>query len=63
VFSVRWDLNFYTLFSLNSIFKVMSWLSRRTFVAEARFLSRDSVCEFCGGQSGCETGVPSSPYC
>ena len=63
VFPVRWELNFYILFSLNSVFEVMSWLSRRSVIPEARVLSRDSVFEYCGGQSGTEAGVPSSPYC
>jgi hypothetical protein len=63
VFPVRWELNFYILFGLNSIFEVMPWLSGRTVAAETRVLSRNSVCEYCGGQSGTETGVLSSPYC
>ena len=60
MFSVMLELNVYILLSLNSIFDVMSWLSWGTVFAEARVLSRDSVCENCGGQSG---SVPSSPYC
>ena len=59
MFSVMLELNFYLLLSLNSIFEVMSWLSGGTVVAEARVISRDNVCENCGGQSG---SVPSSHY-
>lgn len=60
MFSVMLELNFYILYSLISVFEFMPWLSGGTVVAEARVLSRDSVCENRGGQSG---SVPTSPYC
>ena len=63
MFPVRWELNFDILFNLNSIFEVMSWLRGRTVVAEDRVLSRDSVFENCGVQSGTEAGVPVNLYC